>query len=107
MKTRSVAQKFPSIRDVARQLALINANVEGWCDVRLQVYPRSSATGLCPWIVRSGDSSYDLDHTGYWGSATVPGVGGPKMRPRRFNAQEMARKLLDQVKDQWVEWGLL
>jgi hypothetical protein len=81
--------KFPSIKDVANDLRLANKQVEGSCDVRLQVSESGS------WEIRVGDASYDLDHRGYWGASGVPGDG------HRFNSIETARELLDQAKDQY------
>jgi hypothetical protein len=81
--------RFPSIKDVAHDLRLINAEVEGECDVRLQVYPDGS------WAVRWGLSDYDTDHHGYWGASSVPGNG------RRFSSADTARELLGQAKDDY------
>lgn len=89
--------RFPSIKAVRRELCLINANVEGECDVRLHVWPDGE------WTIHYGDPSYDQDHRGYWGAGSVPGVGGKRMRPRRFNAEEEAKLLLTQVKDHHYE----
>lgn len=86
--------RFPSIESVAKELRGINANVEGECDVRLQVYPDGQ------WIVRYGLSDYDQDHRGYWGASSVPGCGGRDCQPRRFNARDVARDLIEQAKDQ-------
>jgi len=85
--------RFPSIKDVRRELTLVNANVEGECDVRLQVYEDGA------WVIRSGLSDYDQDHHGFWGASCVPGVGGRRMRPRRFNATNVARDLIDQARE--------
>jgi len=91
--------KFPSIKNVAQELRLISANVEGECDVRLQVYPDGS------WWVRYGDSSYDQDHRGYWGASCVPGCGGRKNQPKRFQSIEVAKDLIEQVKDHFYMEG--
>jgi hypothetical protein len=71
--------RFPSIRNVARELVAVNREVdcaddEG-CDVRLQVYDNGR------WAIRFGDSQYDLDHHGYWGASSVPGRSprGPRV----------------------------
>lgn len=88
--------KFPSIETVSAELRAINANVEGECDVRLQVYPDGQ------WAVRSGLSDYDQDHRGFWGASTVPGVGGRRNRPQRFNSTDMARDLIAQAKDDYA-----
>lgn len=94
--------KFPSIEAVARELRLINANVEcsehdEGCDVRLQVYPDGR------WVVRYGDASYDLDHAGYWGASTIPGV--VKGVVKRFNSRDVARSLIDDVVNDYVQSG--
>lgn len=85
--------KFPSIKAVAAELVEINANVEGECDVRLQVYEDGA------WWVRSGDSSYDQDATGYWGASCVPGCRLSNGKARRFNSVNIAKDLLDQAKE--------
>lgn len=79
--------RFPSIRRVAYELRLINTNVQGECDVRLQVYPDGE------WAVRYGLSDYDQDHRGYWGASSVPG------NKKRFNSYEIAKDLLSQAKE--------
>jgi len=85
--------KFPSIKSVASELYLINMNVEGECDVRLQVWDDEQ------WIIRTGDSQYDQDHRGYWGSSCVPGVVNGIVK--RFRSRDIAKDLLEQVKDQY------
>jgi hypothetical protein len=88
--------RFPNIDDVAHDLREVNNNVrhddpdEEGIDVRLQVYPGGS------WAIRSGDSSYDQDHRGYWGAGSVPGNG------RRFSARELARELIEQAREQYA-----
>ena len=89
--------RFPSINDVAKELRDINANVEDECDVRLQVYDDGA------WIVHSGLSDYDQDHRGFWGASNVPGVQGGVVK--RFSSTEVARDLLEQVKDAYHERG--
>jgi hypothetical protein len=83
--------RFPSIKTIARELRNINANVEGDCDVRLQVYNNGE------WAIRFGLSDYDTDHRGYWGCGLIPGVVDGKVT--RFNAYGLARELLDQAKE--------
>lgn len=77
--------KFPSIKHVAAELRAINADAEGDCDVRLQVYEDGA------WAIRVGSSDYDLDHRGYWGASSVPG--------KRFNATDTARDLIEQARE--------
>lgn len=92
--------RFPSIKAVAAELRDANARVDrkdieqarklnpddSGLDVRLQVYPDGS------WALRTGDSSYDQDHRGYWGSGTLDG--------KRFDSEGMAKELLEQCKEQ-------
>lgn len=91
--------KFPSIADVANDLRIINADLRGdgndyrseddggagACDIRLQVMPDGA------WTIHVGDSSYDLDHRGFWGSACLDG--------RRFDSRAVARDLIEQARD--------
>lgn len=75
--------KMPGIKDVA----LVLSERKHWigqgqeCEVRLQVYDDGG------WAVRTGDSSYDQDHRGYWGSSYLT---------RRTNCRELARDLIDE-----------
>ena len=90
--------KFPSINDVADALRNVSMNVdcdEDGCDVRLQVYN----DGM--WTVRWGDASFDQDHHGSWGVSSVPGIVDGKQQ--RFNSKDIARDLIEQVKDQYEE----
>lgn len=41
------------------------AEIGDLVEVRLQVFEDSN------WTMHEGDSSYDLDHSGYWGAASV------------------------------------
>lgn len=82
--------KFPSIKDVAHDLRAINANIEGECSVRLQVY------GNGQWIVRFGLPDYDQDHRGFWGCSEIPGS-------RRFNSREVARDLINQAREAYFQ----
>lgn len=84
--------RFPSIQNVASDLRGYNqeadSHPEGH-DVRLQVYKTGD------WAVRFGDSSFDQDHRGYWGSSSIPGGN------RRFHSENVARDLISQAKDQY------
>ena len=83
--------RFPSIKDVAFELRLINANVEGECDVRLQIHDDGA------WVVRVGLADYDTDHRGYWGAGSIPGVVRGDVK--RFNSTDTARDLLSQCRE--------
>lgn len=87
--------KFPPIKEVALELRQINANVEGPCDVRLQIYPDGQ------WAVRWGLPDYDQDHRGYWGASSVPGV--VKGRVSRFRSRELAKDLIEECRDAYAE----
>lgn len=87
--------KFPSVKEVSQALRNLNANVEGECDVRLQVYPDESRA---TWALRWGSSDYDRDHRGYWGASSVPGVNNGRVG--RFNSRNVAKDLLEQAKEQ-------
>ena len=86
--------KFPSIKQVAEGLRAINANVEGECDVRLQVYEDGE------WQLRWGLSDYDQDHRGYWGASSIPGCNPKTGIVARFNSKDVARDLIHQAKEQ-------
>ena len=86
-------QPFPSISAVAAELRDLNANVEGECDVRLQVREGEPLS----WRLNWGPSDYDQDHRGAWGASSIPGVN--KGRVGRFNSFETAKDLIDQAKE--------
>jgi hypothetical protein len=86
--------RFPSIESVAKELQNISANVEGECDVRLQVYEDGQ------WAVRWGASDYDTDHNGFWGASSVPGVVAGVVK--RFNSRDVARDLIEQAREQYA-----
>jgi hypothetical protein len=101
-KSRTPAMRWPKISEVASDLKGINNAASSYfpdegtedepfyIDVRLQVYEDGN------WAIRSGDSQYDQDHRGYWGSSSVPGSGKP------FKATETARELIEQAKDSYA-----
>ena len=86
--------RFPSIKDVATDLTLqkyyiTDAHREHpddtpGIDVRLQVYDNGE------WAIRTGDSQYDTDHNGYWGSGFLT---------RATNCRELAREMIEEAKD--------
>ena len=86
-------QPWPSVAAVAEELRGVNANVEGECDVRLQVHDGEPLS----WRIRYGDASYDQDHRGSWGAGSVPGV--VRGRTSRFDSVALAKDLLEQAKD--------
>jgi hypothetical protein len=69
--------EWPTVEEIAADLRAAQEEIPagGWVelgedddednhstDVRLQVYPDGQ------WALRTGDSSYDHDHRGYWGA---------------------------------------
>jgi hypothetical protein len=83
--------KMPSIKAVAEELRLVKPRkgdygpdregFEGF-DVRLQVYDDGH------WAIRTGDSSYDQDHRGYWGASSID---------HTTSCRELAVDLIDQA----------
>ena len=87
--------KMPSIKDVSASLRRVKAYLDSEVtdiDVRLQVYDDGD------WAVRSGDSSYDLDHRGFWGASSLD---------RGTNCRELARELIDEAANHAAECGAL
>lgn len=90
---------FPSISELARELAehkrylrrnwLLPKEGEEGGDVRLNV----QAAG---WSLNTGDSQYDTDHRGYWGSGIVSWS---------TNCRALARDLIEQCRDHAAEDG--
>lgn len=63
---------------------------EAFMDVRLQVFGG--------WQIHTGDSSYDQDHRGYWGSGYIRCV--PDVRNMtEEEADELAEELIDMAKE--------
>jgi hypothetical protein len=61
-----------------------------WMDVRLQVYPGGQ------WAVRTGDSSYDQDHRGFWGAGSLAWDS---------DCEDLAAGLIDEAKDHAAQTG--
>lgn len=92
--------RFPSIKDVANDLRAAAQSIDwqetgseddAFCDVRLQVTVDGS------WCVHVGPSDYDQDHRGFWGASSIP--------RGRFNARELARDLISQVREHAASFG--
>ena len=92
---------FPSVDEIANALRAVDTDVgtptadlpddDRYVDVRLQVYPDGG------WAIRVGDSSYDLDHRGFWGASLLPCNGG------EFDAMDVAQELRDQAEDDYAQ----
>ncbi len=94
--------RFPSIKTVRKALVIIHRNMrktprqdylDRGCDyaaldVRLQVISDG-------WVIQTGDSSYDSDHRGYWGSSCITW--------ERENLEDVARSLVEQAKCHMAE----
>lgn len=87
--------RLPYIKDVVASLLDVDQFVDDDCDVRLQVYLDGD------WALRWGDPSYDLDHRGYWGVASVPGGG----RLTKKEARNIAIDLRKQVAEHASQCG--
>ncbi len=84
--------RLPSIQSVAAALGRVKVNVgrfndDDYIDVRLQVYETGE------FAIRCGDSQYDLDHRGFWGSSSIT---------KKSNCREVAKDLLSQAEDQYA-----
>jgi hypothetical protein len=84
---------FPTIKQVASNLKYINSTIdstnEDGLDIRLHVWEDES------WTIHTGDSQYDTDHRGFWGSSTLMG------KCNWLSIRDIARDLLDQVKEDY------
>jgi hypothetical protein len=65
---------------------------DAYVDIRLQVYDDHQ------WSFRSGDSQYDTDHRGYWGSSSVGKCVSMK------EAIEIAKELIEQASEAAADW---
>lgn len=72
-------------RHIIRYVKLVRRSLSSQddLDIRLQVYPNSEA-----WAIRTGDSSYDLDHHGYFGGSSIT---------RKTVVSELVDDLIEQV----------
>jgi hypothetical protein len=59
---------LPTVNEIVMDLKHLRSSLQKWgieeTDVRLRVYKGN-------WYLYSGDSSYDQDHRGFWGSSTL------------------------------------
>jgi hypothetical protein len=85
-------QEWPGADELAAELDALKTDIpcpdddseEAYIDVRLQVRQGGG------WTIHAGDSSYDLDHNGYWGASSLS---------RDTDCAELAEELIDQAKD--------
>jgi hypothetical protein len=80
--------KMPTVKEVTQELVAQKRwcrgqwdDFGGYVDVRLQVMEDGG------WAIRTGDSSYDQDHRGYWGASSID---------PHTNCRDLAIELLDQ-----------
>ena len=85
--TKEEAFKYPSVRALRASLVASNRDLDSEADVRLQV----TRAG---WSLHVGPSDYDQDHRGWWGASSLPGRG------KRFHAEDLARDLISQAREQ-------
>lgn len=87
---KALAEHFAWIRRNFNRAELLSEDGDSaGTDIRLQVY----ADGR--WLLHSGDSSYDQDHRGFWGSSFLS--------YDRQNLTDLARDLIDQAAEQAAE----
>ena len=88
-KKKSV--KMPPIAEVTKFLTAIKKQLKSWgikeTDGRLQVWPDGG------WNLHSGDSQYDQDHRGYWGSS------GVSTSDSADHLRRVAKDLIDQARE--------
>jgi hypothetical protein len=95
LSNTEVAMRLPKINEVFSDLRQARSEISSvtreYVDVRLQVEDDGS------WRVHVGDPSYDTDHRGYWGAATIsPGDSDGELR-------DTARGLIAEVKSSYFE----
>jgi hypothetical protein len=87
--------KFPTIQDVSDEVYSHVQDLKNWQidegDIRLQVYENGG------WIVRTGDASFDTDHSGFWGASSIASNANKRQ------CRETARELIGQARDQQAE----
>lgn len=109
MSQQVKASAFPTIAQLAAALQELDRRpplgpeemfkeyLDGWMqlDVRLQV--RQLEDGEVTWRLWTGDSSYDNDHRGFWGSTSLAFLGDPD--DAGFEPDKLAEDLREQALD--------
>jgi hypothetical protein len=91
--------RMPSVKNVAAALESYKGRCDGECvDIRLQVYPADGFPFVGEWAIRFGDSSYDLDHNGYWGASCIDS---------ETDCTDLAKDLIGQCADHAAQCGEL
>lgn len=85
---------LPSVEDVAFELRALNAVSEGKTIACLQVFEDGK------WWVHDQISSVDTQERSYISTIEIPGRIGPKKKPRKFDYEEVARYLLEEIQKQ-------
>jgi len=83
--------KFPKVEDVAYELRVISSGLGRESTVRFQIFDSGD------WWIHLGGAEGDIRQSGYWSESKVPGCGGPKHKPRKFNSKELAQKLIEEA----------
>lgn len=91
--------KFPSVKDVAWELRALNSGANGQTTVRFQILDNGN------WWVHVGDASADLKEHGYCATGEVPGCTGKHHKPRKFNSEELAERLIGEAQDIYLKAG--
>jgi hypothetical protein len=85
--TADVRADLTGVLNQAKKWGTFSDQEEDTIDVRLQVHDNGD------WYLHAGDSSFDTDHRGYWGSSSIS-VG-----ETQTTLQQIASQLLNEVKD--------
>jgi hypothetical protein len=87
--------KFPSVEDVAWELRALNSSANGLTTVYLQIFDDGK------WWVHSEGSSVNTDEHCYFSQGEVPGCTPKRKKPRKFNSEEAAENLIEDIKKQY------
>ena len=89
--------KFPVVKDVACSLRAINATLPPNSEVTLQILDNGD------WWIHAGTDDDNLEMHGYTSHVILPGRNPVRNRPGRFNSIEVARVLIDEAADKYIE----
>lgn len=88
---------LPTEKDVACSLRALNSSATGRTTVYLQIFDDGK------WWVHDQNASIDTQEYTYTSKNEVPGCIGSHHKPRKFNAEQVAKELLDEVRESYKE----
>ena len=88
--------RFPSVKDVAWELRSLSALSDKATPVRFQILTDGN------WWVHPGNCNGDMEGGGYCSCADVPGRNRHG-KGKRFPSEEIAKNLIDEAADMYIQ----